>query len=202
LRKIVQGAKFLDSSTKKAKVLCQVFPLTVVAGVGTDAPKSICIAAAVPFEFTVGTALFLADIALDISDKIYAEIVDGTNAAYTSGRQESIYENVITNHGNIITTFQATQQLKIMLGEVSDGVKEANEALLDEDRRRRLRDVECTDREGKVPENCTCVDTSLEAGGFSEPGCAKASCQDLTKLCDGIGNNYPYIAELRQGEFF
>ena len=100
------------------------------------------------------------------------------------GRQYSIYKNVITNHGNIITTFQATQQLKIMLGEVSDGVKEANEALL-EDKNRRLQLEDCVN--------------TTSADGFKR-GCNQTSCEDITKLCDG-SPNYPYIATLRQGEF-
>lgn len=174
-------------------------PLVPTGFGSTDAGKIACKAGPVAAKQINVVAYFLAELSLAISEQTYGEVCTPSDSFwetnYQEGRQNAIYDNVITNHGNIITTFQATQQLKIMLGEISDGVKEANE----NEQRRRLLEIVCTDREGKVPAGCTCVDTSLEAGGFSEPGCEKPSCQDFTLLCDGIGNNYPYIAQLRQG---
>ena len=78
--------------------------------------------------------------------------------------------------GNIITTFHATQQLKLMLGEISEGLAED-----DHDDGRRLTE---------------CINTTF--GVFEMPPCSLPSCQDPSKLCDG-SNKYQHIAYLMQG---
>ena len=96
---------------------------------------------------------------------------------YEDDRQDTLYQNIITNHGNIITTFAATQQLKVMLGEISVGL-----AKDDEEERRRL---------------SNCKDTLK---GWEHP-CTEVSCQNPARFCDG-SHNYPYVAYLRGGEKF
>eukprot|EP00957_Ditylum_brightwellii_P148868 11333262-Ditylum_brightwellii.AAC.1 len=118
-------------------------------------------------------AKFAVQTFLDSSEQIYTEIVGTKNEDHSSDRSDAIYQNVITNHGNIITTFAATQQLKVMLGEISEGLAKDD----DENRRRLLSD---------------CVST---ADGYIS-GCEEVSCEDITRLCDG-SFNYPYIAHLK-----
>ena len=60
-----------------------------------------------------------------------------------NARQEAIYANVITNHGNIIQTFYATQQLKVMLGDIGEGLEGDREDR--DDQRRRLQEENCID---------------------------------------------------------
>ena len=96
---------------------------------------------------------------------------------YGDDRRVSIYENVITLHGNIIASFYATQELKVLLGEFSEAIAEEEE---EEDRRRRLSD---------------CVST---AQGYSTD-CSTVSCEDPTRMCDG-SINFPYVASLKGGE--
>ena len=126
------------------------------------------------------------------------EVVDkGKDGAFAGGRDDSIYNNVITNHGNIIQTFYATQQLKTMLGDVQTGL-EGDREERDEQRRRRLQSVPCTYAEGLDLTDCTCVDTSR---GFSPAPCGVISCQNENKLCDGT-YNYPLISELITGKYY
>jgi len=130
----------------------------------------------------------------ELSERIYSEVVDkDVNTKYAGGRADAIYENVITNHGNIIATFKSTRELKTMLGEISDGLAEDRE----DEQRRRLQENICVFEEVPDLGGCTCVVT---IDGFQAPGkCDKPSCENPTKLCDG-SNNFPYIAFLRQGE--
>ena len=107
--------------------------------------------------FTSATIKFALRVAVDISERIYKEIVNAQNGAYAGDRLMSMYENIITNHGNIITTFMATQQLKVMLGEISEDLANDDE---DEEERRRL--------------SGSCITTE---NGFVL-GCDKPSCED------------------------
>lgn len=177
LEKSLESVKFLDEQTKLFSDSCDLVPCVIIPLAGcTDVARTVCEISTFPLKALFPALIFAAELALSISERIYDEKCTPSPSQVESdkmkGRQNAIYENVITNHGNIITTFQATQQLKIMLGEVSDGVKEANEALLEENNRRlQLED---------------CVNTT-SADGFKR-GCNQTSCEDITKLCDGSPN--------------
>ena len=142
---------------------------------------------------------FAAQTVLSIAERTYGEVCtpgdDIWETSYQTARQDAIYNNAITNGRNIITTFYATQQLKIMLGEISDGL-EADREELDNQRRRLLQSNPCTYTEGLDLTNCTCVNTSR---GFSPAPCGVISCQDENRLCDG-SHNYPLISELVTGK--
>lgn len=186
LRKAVGAVKFLYDTLTQSREICEVIPLVVVLGTGSDAPRTICKAGPIIASQIISVLAYAAELALDVSERIYSELMTPSDAlwetSYQNGRQEAIYKNVITNHGNIITTFQATQQLKVMLGEISDGLEEDRE----EETRRRLQE--------------TCVNTT-SADGYKDKGtCNATACEDFTRLCDG-SFNFPYIANLRQGEF-
>lgn len=172
LSKLLAAFDFYKEQTKSAQLICTV---AISMAPGTSAP---CQIAATTVK-TVNVILeFIGRQAMDISQRIYDEVVGGKNSAYAGERQESIYENAIANHGNIITTFYATQQLKVMLGEISDGIAEERE---DENRRLAVDDCDEISPPYRFP-------------------CNKVSCADPTRYCDG-GFNYPYIAFLKGGEF-
>ena len=183
LAKLIAGLKVIVENIKDFKALCKLIPCVPIPIVGgcTDVPKIACLAAPTVLERLAKFFVFAAETAFDISERIYGELCtsDGVDFARQQGRQEAIYENTITNHGNIIQTFYATQQLKVMLGDISEGLDGDREDRDDQGRRLLL-------------ENC--IDTTA---GYLSPPCAQSSCQDPTKLCDS-SNNYPYIASLIQ----
>lgn len=147
---------------------------------GTSAP---CQASMSAGEVLLEGIVFSVHLILDISEQIYAEVVDVQDGDYEDDRHQTTYENVITNNGNIITTFYATQQLKVMLGEISDGIANIEEDLEEEEQRRRLNEIDCV--------NVTGVGWKL--------GCTNVTCEDPARLCDG-SYNFPYIAYLKGGE--
>ncbi|KAL9191170.1 hypothetical protein ACHAXT_000876, partial [Thalassiosira profunda] len=175
-RKILQIIEFARGLTKGAKSLCSVVPDP------TDISKTVCMAPAVTFEFSFELVAFGINQALDLSEKLYSEIVGGQGSAFESNRQDVINRNVATNHGNIITVFQATQQLKVMLGEVAESLAELDE---DEEERRRLQ------------ENCVSTKDEFfpKQDKFTRE-CSQVSCEDPTRICDGTFN-FPYVAYLK-----
>ena len=182
-----------------AKEKCDLIPCVPIPFAGcTDFGEKVC---KIPIEIAksiVRASLFVTEISLDVLDRVYGTCTpadDVWESSYQLARQDATYNNAITNGRNIITTFYATQQLKIMLGEISDGL-EADREERDNQRRRRLQSVPCTYTEELDLSDCTCVDTSR---GFSPAPCGVISCQDENRLCDG-SYNYPLISELVTGK--
>ena len=155
--------------------------------------KAPIIAVRVLFEIIV----FALDITLNVVKFTYGETATPSDqvgeTAFIKGREDATYENVITNHGNIITTFRSTLQLKQLLGGVLDNQEEDDEG---NDRRRRLESKSCTFEQIDSDSDCTCVLTK-DSGYIS--GCTKPACEDIKRLCNGAFN-YKYIADQRQGE--
>ena len=170
----------------------------VVAGNGVD-PKPVCIGPAVLAKTVLITSKFIFQTAFSISALLYSEVVGGQNAKFAGERTNAIYENSILNARNIITVFYATQQLKVMLGDISEGLEGDRE---ERDERRRLTVTkECvyTEEFGlyePFDSECTCVLTNDD--GFQR-GCNISSCEDPTFVCDG-SYNYTYISKLLTGE--
>jgi hypothetical protein len=100
------------------------------------------------------------------------------DGAFVDSERNAIYENVITNHKNIQTTFKAVQQLKQMLGEVAEDINELAEG--EDDGERRLQVVECEDGDACSKGDCKCA-------GAMDP-----NKRDPTKKCD-CEPNYEYI---------
>ena len=109
---------------------------------------------------------------ISISEYIYKETVGVQNAKHASSISNSIYENAITNAQNIQTTFKAVQQVKQMLGEVTDTLNDLTEALEEGDpKTRRLLGIEECDTNAK----CKGPDRLCE-------------CDDPTRTCDCLPN--------------
>lgn len=120
------------------------------------------------------TIKFAAVLALDISELLYAEIVDGQDDDAASEQDSAVYENVITIHGNVIATFNLVSKVESILGAQAGASP----------KRRRLQVIDC-------------INTTLV--GYVD-NCSKPSCENPTKLCDG-SYNYEYISQLERGEY-
>lgn len=182
--KLVEIGKFYDEQTEDWKWACEVIPIVVVAGFGTDAPRTGCIIAPTAISAGLTLYLFIAEVVLSGLKQLYGELCTPNDAVFETSyqelRQNAIYNNVILNARNIITTFAATQQLKVMLGDVQAG--------LEDDREER-------DGTGRQLQEEDCEDISF---GFLAAPCAKEACGKPTRLCDG-SYNYPFISELVTG---
>lgn len=182
-QKVVAGLKILVGLLKDAKDFgCDAVPGAPIPGVGfSDIGKVVCTAAVGSNKITYQVILDITGQLLDIAVRIYGEVCKNL---YQPALQDAIYDNVILNAKNIITTFAATQQLKVMLGDVQAGLEDDREERDNEIRRRLL------------SENC--FDTKKL--GFRPVGCIErneTSC-DPTRLCDG-SYNYTYISSLISG---
>jgi len=186
-QKVIEGLKILVGTMKDAREFgCQAVPGAPIPLVGfSDIGKVICTAAVASIKIPLQIALDIATIAADVADRAYNEKCEPNGAVWETNyqeiRQDAIYNNVITNARNIITTFAATQQLKVMLGDVQAG--------LEADREER-------DDQGRRLQSDDCVDTPR---GFLTAPCSEVTCQDPARLCDG-SYNYPYISGLVTGK--
>ena len=125
-------------------------------------------------EIFTETAKFAAVLALDISEHVYAEIVDSQDDDAAEEQDSAVYENVITIHGNVIATHNLLSQVQRFVSGTQKGASS----------RRRLQVIDCTN-------------TTLS--GYVD-NCSKPSCENPTKLCDG-SFNYQYISQLEGGEY-
>ena len=179
--------KLAAKQTENWLEVCGTIPCVPTPGVGCiDAPRTTCSIIPTGVSTGITVAFFAAETVFEIVERFNGEYCEPNGAlwetSYQTLRQDAIYNNAITNARNIITTFAATQQLKVMLGDVQTG--------LEADREER-------DDQGRRLQSDDCVDTSL---GFQIAPCLKVSCQDPVRLCDK-SYNYPYISELITGWF-
>jgi len=174
LSKSIDAGDFFHDALTTTSLACTV---GISIAPGSSAPCQIPVTIA---KTAMEIFLFVLRCAIRLSEGIYHEVITVKEGIYGDDRLASIYENGITTHSNVVTTFAATQQLKIMLGEISEGIQNLEEEL-SEDEQRRLTD---------------CKDTT--EFGFVTP-CSKVSCEDRTRFCDG-SFNFQYVASLRGGE--
>jgi hypothetical protein len=139
------------------------------AGIVTVCPVCSLI---VVFDIITENLIFAAVQALDISEHLYAEIVDSQDGDAAAEQDSAVYENVITTHGNVIAVGQLVEQLLTLHGVARTGGGFS---------RRRLQEIDCI---SMTLGNCTTK---------------KPFCEDPTQLCDG-SVNYKYISQLKSGE--
>ena len=195
LQKVVGTIKLGFEQVVVATEFCNSLPCVLSPAGCADFPKALCFGLGNTAQVFFPVLIYAAELSLDIAQKIYDEVVDEGDANYESERQTAIYENSILNARNVITTFHATQQLKVMLGDISEGL----EGIREDENGRRLQSNSCVYTEGsELSPECTCVSTN---DGFQlfQLGCSIPSCEDPTRLCDG-SYNYQYIATLLTGE--
>ena len=109
---------------------------------------------------------------MDISELVYAEIVDGQDGDAAAEQDTAVYENVITIHGNIIATHNLVSQVHQLVSGLQTGTSSSW----------RLQVIDCT--------NATLGNVD---------NCSKPSCENPTRLCNG-SFNYEYISQLKGGE--
>ncbi len=132
----------------------------------------------IPFtvvDIITENAIFAVLLALDISEHVYAEIVDGQDGDAAAEQDSATYLNVITTHGNVIAVGQLVENLLTIHGVPKTGSGFS---------RRRLQVIDCISMTLGNDYNCTTK---------------KPLCEDPTKLCDG-SINYKYISQLKRGE--
>jgi hypothetical protein len=136
---------------------------------------SFCAPCVVPSisESIMESLLFTLVLAVDVSEHVYAEIVDDQDDAAKDELHSAVYENVITIHGNIISTHKMLSNVLTIVSGIEQNTST---------RRRRMQVVDC-------------VNTTLGYVG----DCRKPSCENPTRLCDG-SFNYEYISQLEGGE--
>jgi hypothetical protein len=136
---------------------------------------AVCQPCSIPvlFDIVSENAMFALVLAMDISEHLYAEIVDGQDGDAAAEQDTAVYENVITIHHNIITTHTLLSNVFSIVSGLPTGTPS----------RRRLQVIDCTN-------------TTL---GYVD-NCSKPSCENPTRLCDG-SFNYEYISQLKGGEY-
>jgi hypothetical protein len=170
LTKAIDIFNFIYEKVQTAKDLCIV---GVSMFAGTAAP---CVVPLSAVTLTISISRFVLVQAVSISERIYDEIVvNKVNFDYDTDVTMSMYENIITSFGNINVVFAATQQLKVILGNIAEDLAESEE---EEDERRRLEKA-CTDEDKCCLGDC--------------------DCEDPFRFCD-CTFNFPYVSSLRGGE--
>lgn len=84
--------------------------------------------------------------------------MDKQDSTYVSDVRNANYENIITNHKNIITTFKAVKQVKKLLGEVAANV----EASQEEDENQRKLELSCPETSKCKLKVCRCDDPQFD----------------------------------------
>ena len=168
VRKAINKAGYYQGNAEVAYEICMT---TCDLGMA-----SFCQFCAVPMilKILLMAVILAMTLAVDISEHLYAEIVDNQDADAVEEIGSVVYQNVKTIHGNIMATFRKLGQVSDMLGLVK--------AKTDRLPNRRL---EVTD----------CISTTL---GYVN-NCSKPSCETPTRFCDG-SFNYEYISQLEGGE--
>ena len=165
----------LRKSKKVSEAVKAIFELH------TDLCRAVCIA---PACAACKITNFFGDIfdgitfsigqLLNISERLYKEIVGRHNGMAISAKVSAVYMNEITTHGNVRASYKRVLDVyTIMTG---------------------LKSVTTSRRRLQVMIDCT--NTSL-VGNVAN--CNKPSCENPTLLCDG-SNNYEYISQLERGE--
>ena len=164
LRKVIETLQFVVALLSKGEFMCTASVL---------APLAVsCAAPIAALSMTAETGIYITQLAIDISEQVYAEIVDGQDGDAASEQDSAVYQNVITTHGNVIAVGQLVEQLLTIHGVARTGGGFS---------RRRLQEIDCI---SMTLGNCTTK---------------KPLCEDPTQLCDG-SVNYKYISQLKNGE--
>ena len=171
LRKSIEVFEHVEGLTESAYDVCMA-----ASTVALISSCPVCIPHAV-IDIITETLKFAAVLALDISEHVYAEIVDGQDDDAAEEQDAAVYENVITIHGNVIATHNLLLQVQKIVTGTESGLR--NKGVI-----RRLQVIDC-------------INTTL--AGYVD-NCSKPSCENPTKLCDG-SFNYQYISQLVGGEY-
>jgi hypothetical protein len=171
LRKSIEIIDYIVQSLDTGFDICTAVAAGI-PGAGTAcAPQKIAMEIANGFIFAIHQAL-------DLSEVLYAELVDERDDEFRGEKINDVHANLITVNGNVISIFNTVEHLRVLLGGIQDGL-----AGDEGETNRRLQSTDCTST----------------ANGYTLQ-CNKPSCEDPTRLCDG-SVNYQHISELKFGKF-
>ena len=94
----------------------------------------------------------LIDQAHQISSGLYNELVDNVNGDASGDRADITYENLLTVHHNVLTSFKKLELLQELLGDIQEDIED-----IDADRRLKETCVESS-KCHKVNSRCNCDD--------------------------------------------
>ena len=129
-------------------------------------------------EDIIGHIAYAISLSLDLSEVLYAELVDERDDEFRGEKINDVHANVITVNGNVISIFNTVEHLRVLLGGIQDGL---------------------ADDEGETKRRLQLIDCISTANGYTLQ-CNKPSCEDESRLCDG-SVNYKYISHQKFGKF-
>jgi hypothetical protein len=167
LQKSIESLSFIRSLLQTTYDICMTF-----------CPPAGCNWCNFPMVVGIATetVVFALVLVMAISEKVYAEIVDGQDGDAAAEQDAAVYKNVLTIHQNLGFTFKTLKDVLTIVTGTDIGLK--NKGVI-----RRLQVIDC-------------INTTLV--GYVD-NCSKPSCENPTKLCDG-SYNYEYISQLERGE--
>jgi hypothetical protein len=172
LRKTIETVQFLIESLKSGFDFC-----IAVSDGGVISTGAAC----TPFQMFLMYSQVIAyatTLSLDLSEALYAELVDERDDEFRGEKINDVHANVITVNGNVISIFNTVEHLRVLLGGIQDGL---------------------ADDEGETNRRLQLIDCISTANGYTLQ-CNKPSCEDPTRLCDG-SFNYKHISQLKFGKF-
>jgi hypothetical protein len=172
LRKSIEIIDFVIQSLDNGHDLC-----TAVADGIPGAAATAC----TPMTFAKAVAdgfIYAITLSLDLSEVLYAELVDERDDEFRGEKINDVHANVITVNGNVISIFNTVEHLMVLLGGIQDGL---------------------ADDEGETNRRLQLIDCISTANGYTLQ-CNKPSCEDESRLCDG-SVNYKYISQQKFGKF-
>lgn len=171
MRKSIEIIDFIVQS------IDNVFDVCLAATSGVPGAAAVC----TPIkgaEAIYDGVMYVISLSLDLSEVLYAELVDERDDEFRGEKINDVHANVITINGNVISIFKTVEHLRVLFGGIQDGLAD-NEG----DTNRRLQSIDCTST----------------ANGYTLQ-CNKPSCEDPDRLCDG-SFNYKHISQKKFGKF-
>jgi hypothetical protein len=171
LRKSIETSAFVVEQINEYNDVCEKIAEAIPGG------KVPCLA------FTIAKAIaasiiYAITLSLDLSEVLYAELVDERDDEFRGEKINDVHANVITVNGNVISIFNTVEHLRVLLGGIQDGL---------------------ADDEGEKNRRLQSIDCISTVNGYTLQ-CNKPSCEDPIRLCDG-SFNYMYISQLKSGKF-
>lgn len=170
LRKSIEIIDFIVQSLDAGFDVCEAVALPVLA-------TAVCIPHKIAMNIANGF-IYAITLSLDLSEVLYAELVDERDDEFRGEKINDVHANVITVNGNVISIFNTVEHLRVLLGGIQDGL--AND-------------------EGETNRRLQSIDCISTANGYTLQ-CNKPSCEDQKRLCDG-SVNYMHISQEKYGKF-
>ena len=170
LRKSIEIIDFIVQSLDTSSDVCEYVAAPFLA-------TGMCVAPKIAEEIANGI-IYAISLSLDLSEVLYAELVDERDDEFRGEKINDVHANVITVNGNVISIFNTVEHLRVLLGGIQDGL---------------------ADDEGEKNRRLQSIDCISTVNGYTLQ-CNKPSCEDPIRLCDG-SFNYMYISQLKSGKF-